>query len=71
MIPVFFLEWISKFDVNMEMEFTGANNPKLIGVVERDFVTLTGRIRAMMQQTKLSDILKYKLWTGCMKTKTY
>ena len=51
-----------KLILNIQFEFTGPNTPQYNGKVERRFATLYGRVRAILNEAKLTENIRNKLW---------
>ena len=56
--------------LGIDFEFTAPGTPQLNGVVEREFATLFGRVREMMNEAKFPESLRQDLWTKCANTAT-
>ena len=54
----------------MECEFTAPDTPQQNGRVERKFATLYGRVRAMLNRSRLPINARNKLWAECARTAT-
>jgi Reverse transcriptase (RNA-dependent DNA polymerase)/gag-polypeptide of LTR copia-type len=44
------------------MEFTGPSNPQFNGKIERKFATLYGKVRAVLNEAKVTTALRHGLW---------
>ena len=48
--------------LNIQFEFTGPNTPQYNGKVERRFATIYGRVRAILNEAKVTTNIRSKLW---------
>ena len=55
---------------NIKFEFKAPYTPQQNGVVERDFATLYGRVRAILNGSGLEKRLREYLWSECASTAT-
>ncbi len=51
-------------------EFTPPGTPQHNDMVERPFASIFGKIRATLNETRVDDELRTKLWTECANTVT-
>ena len=56
--------------LNIKFEFTAPYTPEQNGKVERQFATLYGKVRAMLNWAKVPKTLRAKLWAQCAETAT-
>ena len=59
-----------KHEFGIIFEYTAPGTPQQNGVVERAFVTVMGRARAMMNHVRFSMAKIQKLWCGAAQTAT-
>ena len=59
-----------KIGLSAEFEYTSPGTPQQNGVVEREFATLYGRTKAMLNWSKVDKSLRMKLWAECAHTAT-
>ena len=48
--------------LNVRFEFTGPDTPQYNGKIERRFATLYGRVRVIVNEAKVPDEMRNKLW---------
>lgn len=65
-----FEEKLEKAGFLPKFEYTGRSTPQHNRMVERGFVTITARVRAMMKEACIEGKLKTKLWAECVWTAT-
>ena len=46
----------------VKLEFTGPDTPQYNGKIERRFATLYGRVRAILNEAKVPEEMRNKLW---------
>jgi hypothetical protein len=56
--------------LSVKLEFTSPETPEQNGQVERSFMTLWGRVRAMLNRSGVPQELREKLWAECASTAT-
>ena len=56
--------------LGLNFEYTAPGTPQQNGRVERNFVALYGRVRAMLNGARITLEMRQKLWAECAKTAT-
>jgi hypothetical protein len=51
--------------IRCKFEFTAPNSPQLIGKLKRKFATLYGTVRAILNGSKLTPLLRNVMWAFC------
>ncbi len=57
--------------LGLQFEYTARKTPQQNGRVERKFATLYGRVRSMLNGSKLPKDIRDKLWAECAATATH
>ena len=58
-------EKLHELQYGVKFKITAAGTPQHNGVMERAYVTMYGRVRAMLNGAKLSSNLRSWMWTEC------
>ncbi len=56
--------------LGIKFEYTAPGTPQQNGRVERKFATMYGKVRAMLNDAKLTAALRKKLWAKAANTST-
>ena len=60
----------TKDNLGLKFEYTAVNTPQQNGRIERKFASLYGRVRAMLNNARVTSYMRAKLWAECAKTAT-
>ena len=60
-----FTEKLSALQKNIITQYSAPGTPQQNGVVERAYVTLYGRLCAMLTYAKMEGEIRHKLWAQC------